>query len=510
MIVMNKTPPKTKTEKIIQILVVEDEKIIALNLKENLESLGYSVLGITSSGEKAIAKATELRPDLVLMDIRLKGNMDGIEAAQQIWERLQIPVIYLTGHSDESTLARAKITAPFGYILKPVKERELSVAISIALQRYEREQFLNAVLKGMGDGVIVVDKEHRIQYLNQVAESLTGWQFSEAKEQKLAKIFKLVDEQTQLPVHDPITAALQKDTIVYLEDEMLLISKDSTIIPIADSAAPIKDKEGKMTGAVLVFRDISERKQAEIAIRQQLEKERQLNQIQTEFIHTVSHEYRTPLAVILACSQLLENNAESLSPEKLQRNCHKIQQSVKYMVRLLEDLLTFNKVESGELKFNPAPIDLKKFCKQVVKEYKLLDNNQHKIQVNFRSKKSTACVDSQLVQQMLGNLLSNALKYSSVGSAIALVITHEDNQIIFQVQDNGIGIPLEDQPHIFDPFYRALNVGTRRGTGMGLTIAQKAVHLHGGTISFESEVGVGTTFTVTLPGGSSNHSDFII
>lgn len=502
MMVTNRTPPKTKSERRVQILVVEDEKIIALNLKENLESLGYSVVGITASGEQAIAKATELRPDLVLMDIRLKGNMDGIEAAQQIWERLQIPVIYLTGHSDESTLARAKITAPFGYILKPVKERELSVAISIALQRYEREQLLNAVLKGMGDGVIVVDKEHHIQYLNRVAESLTGWQFSEAKERELTEIFKLVDEQTQLPVDDPVTAALQQDTIVYLEDEMLLISKDGATIPIADSAAPIKDKEGAMTGAVLVFRDISERKRVEIAMRQQLEKERKLNQVQTEFIHTVSHEYRTPLAVILACSQLIERNVESLSPEKLQRNCHKIQQSVKYMVRLLEDLLTFNKVESGELKFNPAPLDLKKFCTQLVKEYKLLDNNQHKIQVNFRSKNCAACFDSQLLQQILGNLLSNALKYSSVGSAIALVITNKNNQIIFQVQDKGIGIPLEDQPHIFDPFYRALNVGTLRGTGMGLTIVKKAVNLHEGTISFKSEVRVGTTFTVTLPAGS--------
>ncbi len=506
MMVMSRTPPKTNSERKIQILVVEDEKIIALNLKENLESLGYAVVGITASGETAIAKATELHPDLVLMDIRLKGNMDGIEAAQQIWERLQIPVIYLTGHSDQSTLARAKITAPFGYILKPVKERELSVAISIALQRYEREQFLNTVLKGMGDGVIVVDQEHRIQYLNRIAESLTGWQFSEAKERELTEVFRLIDEQTQLPVDDPVAVALQQDTIVYLEDEMLLITKDGTTIPIADSAAPIKDKEGVMTGAVLVFRDVSERKRIEIAMRQQLEKERKLNKIQTEFIHTVSHEYRTPLSVILACSQLLENNAESLSPERLQRNCKKIQQSVKYMVRLLEDLLTFNKVESGELKFNPVSLDLQKFCRQLVKEYKLLDNNQHKIKVNFRRKNYTACVDSQLLQQILGNLLSNALKYSPTGCAIALVITNKENQIIFQVQDNGIGIPLEDQPHIFEPFYRALNVGTLRGTGMGLTIVQKAVNLHRGTISFESEVGVGTTFTVTLPGGNPTDS----
>ncbi|HEY9597843.1 MAG TPA: response regulator, partial [Cyanophyceae cyanobacterium] len=166
MIVMNKTPPIPELSQKIQILIVEDERIIAINLKESLESLGYEVVAIASSGKKAIEKARLLCPDLVLMDIRLKGAMDGIEAAEQIWNNLQIPVIYVTGHSDRTTLERAKITAPFGYVIKPIKERELSVAIEIALQRYEREHLLTAILKGMGDGVIVVDKKRHIKSLN--------------------------------------------------------------------------------------------------------------------------------------------------------------------------------------------------------------------------------------------------------------------------------------------------------------------------------------------------------
>ncbi len=137
MIVIDRPRPKPDTPRPIQILVVEDERIIALNLKENLEALGYAVPAIAATGEQAIAAATDLQPDLVLMDIRLKGAMDGIQAAEQIWERLQIPIIYVTGHSDRSTLERAKVTTPFGYVLKPVKERELYVAIETALQRYE-------------------------------------------------------------------------------------------------------------------------------------------------------------------------------------------------------------------------------------------------------------------------------------------------------------------------------------------------------------------------------------
>jgi PAS domain S-box-containing protein len=500
-IVIDKTSLEPDSPERIQILVVEDERIIALNLKENLESLGYAVVGIADSGEKAVAEATRLRPDLVLMDIRLKGSMDGIQAAQQIWESLFLPVIYVTGHSDRSTLERAKITAPFGYVLKPVKEKELSVAISIALQRYEREQLLSAILRGMGDGVIVVDKERRVKSLNPVAESLTGWQVSEARERQLTEVLNLIDERTQQPVDNPVTAVLQQNTTIYLQENTLLISKNGTTIPIGDSAAPIKDNKGALAGAVLVFRDISDRKRVEQAIREQLERERRLNQLQTQFIRTVSHEYRTPLSIILICSQMLEDNLEIRNKEKQLQNCQKIQNAVKYLIRLLEDTLAFNKAQSGELTANSAPLDLHQFCRQLVEEYQFLCGGRHEIQLIYRGKHRTAWVDEKLLQQILGNLLSNALKYSPDGGRVSLTIAYKHNRIIFQVRDRGIGIPLEDQPHIFEPFHRATNIDAIRGTGMGLAIVKKAVDLHGGEISVDSQVGVGTTFTVTLPGG---------
>jgi hypothetical protein len=508
MIVINRThPPTTNFPNRIQILIVEDEKIIAINLKETLESLGYRVVAIAASGEKAVEKATELRPDLVLMDIRLKGDMDGIAAAQQIWENLEIPAIYVTGHSDQSTVERAKVSAPFGYILKPIKERELSVAIDIALQRYEREHLLSAILKGMTDGVIIVDKECRVKSLNQVAQALTGWQFSEARDRKLTEIFSLIDGQTQQPLDAPVTAALQNDTTVYMEDYLLLISNKGARIPITGNTTPIKDKQGTIIGVVVVFQDISDavaaatqRKRVEAVIRQQLETERRLNQLQNRFIRTISHEYRTPLSIILACSQLLETNVDPHNKEKQLRNCQKIQNSVKYMVGMLEDLLTFNKAVSGELTFNPAPLEVCQFCSQLVEDYQLLTGDRHEIQFICCGKRTTAYVDEELLHKILGNLLSNALKYSPDGGTIHLSMACQDNQVIFQVRDPGIGIPLEDQPHIFEPFHRAANVDTIRGVGMGLAIVKRAVDLQGGAISLESEVGVGTTFTVTLPG----------
>ncbi|MBE9129354.1 MULTISPECIES: ATP-binding protein [unclassified Coleofasciculus] len=499
MMILEKTTAEIPSEETIQILVVEDEKIIALNLKENLESLGYIVAGIAASGEEAIEQATQRHPDLVLMDIRLKGDLDGIETADYIWEHLFIPVIYVTGHSDHSTLARAKMTAPFGYVLKPVKERELSVAIEIAMQRYEREQLLTAVLKGMGDGVIVTDAQGRVSFLNPMAETLTGWQLSEAKEQQFTDVFKLVDEQTQQPVDNLVTAALQQDTTIYLNEPLLLQSKNGTPIPIGDSATSIKDRKGNPIGVVVVFQDISDRKQVESMLRQQLEKEKKLNQLQTQFIHTVSHEYRTPLSLILTCAYLLETNTSPSKQEERLQNCERIRHAVKYMVGLLEDVLTFGQVEADQVTFDPAPLDLEPFCKHIIAEYQFIAHEHHDIQWVSRAPTCTAYLDKKLLQLILRNLLSNALKYSPESSSVSLIVTCQDDQAIIQVRDTGIGIPLEDQPHIFKPFHRAANAELIRGSGMGLAIVKKAVDLHGGTIAFDSKVGVGTTFTVTLP-----------
>ena len=490
---------ETDTATMTRILVVEDERIIALNLKENLESLGYTVVEIAASGEKAVTKARELYPDLVLMDIWLQGDMDGISAAQQIWDELQIPVIYLTGHSDKITLERAKVTAPFGYILKPVNEQQLSVAIEIALQRYEREQFLSAVLRGIGDGVILVDQDCRIQFLNRVAESLTGWEFADAKNRDLTEVFNLIDTQTQHPVNNPVTLALEQDRIVYLTDDILLITKNGTPLPIADSAAPIRDNQGNLAGAVLVFQDISDRKQAEAALRQQLAREQQLNQFQRQFIHTVSHEYRTPLSIIQASTFLIEANDSSGQFEKNRLNCQRIKQAVKYMVGLLEDVLTFGQAEAGQLILDPAPLDLKLFCQQIIEEYSLIASNRSEIKWLSCGKGQTAYLDKKILQLIVRNLLTNALKYSPEQSPVYLTLTCEDDRLIVEVKDTGIGIPLADQPHIFNAFRRASNAGTVRGSGMGLAIVKKAVDLHGGTISVESSLGVGTTFTVTLP-----------
>jgi PAS domain S-box-containing protein len=266
-----------------QILVVEDEGIIALDLQNHLTRLGYAVPDIAYTGEQAIRRAKEIHPDLVLMDIRLEGEMDGIEAAEQIRARFGIPVIYMTAYADAATLKRAKITGPFGYILKPFGERELSSTIEMALYRHEMEQRLreseqwfSATLKSIGDAVIATDNEGRIRFINPIAEALTGWKQEDALGQDIVQVFHIIDGETRAAIENPAVDMLRKDAVVDLRKQIALIARDGRETPIDNNVAPIKDEKGNITGVVLVFRDISRHKLAQEALKENEKRYRQL------------------------------------------------------------------------------------------------------------------------------------------------------------------------------------------------------------------------------------------
>jgi diguanylate cyclase (GGDEF)-like protein/PAS domain S-box-containing protein len=254
----------------IQILVVEDEIVVAEDIKDILEEFGYGVLNIVDSAEKAIIEVAKIQPHLVLMDIRLKGKMDGVQAAAEIWHNYQIPIVYLTANSDLSTLQRAKITEPFGYITKPFKEKDLQTAVEIAIYRYqlekklkEREQWLNTLLKSIGDGVIATDEKNRVTLLNPAAEAITGWKQSDAFGKKSPEIFNIADAETRNAIECPAQKALDSGFVISIPEKTILLAKDGAEVPIDDSAAPIKDERGRIQGAVIVFRDISERKRSQ-------------------------------------------------------------------------------------------------------------------------------------------------------------------------------------------------------------------------------------------------------
>lgn len=538
------TKQKTRMSK-SKILIVEDESIVALNLQKRLEGLGYIVTGNIPSGETALQIVAQTSPDLVLMDIKLKGKIDGIEAATQIRNQFQIPVVYLTAYSDEETLNRAKLTEPYGYVLKPFESKDLCTTIEVALykhqkekQRKEREQWLATTLKSMGDAVITTDPQGLITFMNPVAEALTSWKQEEVLGQDLTEVFQTINEKTREVVKNPVRLALEEGVTVGLENHTLLITKNGDEIPIADSAAPIKNDVGKILGAVLVFHDAIEQQQAEamlqktndelavrvaestarlmqlneqlrseIAHRQRLEsellmaleKERELNELKSRIVATISHEYRTPLTTVLSSTEILEQYGSAWTDDRKQKHYQRIKDSVKYLTKLVNDVLFINQAEVGSLEFMPSALDVEQVAREVMEETKLEDTYQHTIIFERQGDSSNVLLDKKLLQSMLRHLLSNAIKYSPQRSQIRLEIVFEEHDIVFRIADQGIGIPSADQAQLFKAFVRGSNIGTVPGVGLGLVIVKEAVDLHGGSITVDSAVGVGTTFTVTLP-----------
>ncbi len=255
------------------VLIVEDEAIVAADLARKVEQLGYEVAGTAMNGQDAVALALRLNPDLVLMDIWLKGSMDGIEAADRIRRERDIPVVYLTAHSDPTTLAHAKVSGPFGYILKPFESRDLAIQIEMALYRHqadrqlrEQREWLRVTIASIGDAVIATDAEGRITFLNSVAELLTGWISADALHQPIQSVFLVVNEQTGLPLEGSVSRVLSSKQVIALSNHAALIHRDGHSTPIEDSAAPILDAAGRMIGVVLVFHDVTQKRRADEAL----------------------------------------------------------------------------------------------------------------------------------------------------------------------------------------------------------------------------------------------------
>lgn len=237
-------------------------------------------------------------------------------------------------------------------------------------------------------------------------------------------------------------------------------------------------------------------------LQRSLEKEKELNELKSQFVAMASHEFRTPLATIQVASDLLRHYSDRMSEAKKRGHFDKIQQEVKNMTILLEELLTISKVESGRFTVHRQVVQLKDFCMSAIEEILFMATEQHSLKFTNQCQQETCVFDPNLVRKILTNLLSNAIKYSPNGGTIALTLTNPSDRphtLAFQVSDRGVGIPHAEQGQIFEPFFRARNVGKVTGTGLGLAIAKSSAELHGGKIDVISEADRGTTFIFSLP-----------
>lgn len=249
-----------------RIMLVEDEKVVAADIAECVSGLGYEVVGSAASGTEALRLAVKTLPDLVLMDIKLKGIVDGIDVAQALYDQLKTPVVYLTAHADAEILERAKLTAPSGYVLKPFDDRTLRTAIEIAFDRHHRErnlietrQRMAAAIASIDEAVIVTQQDGKVALMNHVAETLTGLQQEDAVGKPLAEVFVTLNARTGSEPPSPVGRVLREGISVGLGEHVLLLGRDGTRTAIQGSAAPVREGTTDAVGVCLLFRAASQR-----------------------------------------------------------------------------------------------------------------------------------------------------------------------------------------------------------------------------------------------------------
>lgn len=489
----------------VRILIVEDEAIVALDLRRRLSSLGYEIVDVTAQGEIAVEIARKVRPDLTLMDIRLRGEMDGIKAANFIRTELNLPVVYLTAHADDATVDRARVTEPFGYILKPFDERELRTVIEMALYKHEAERKLReserryaTTLASIGDGVIATDQYGDVTFLNKVAEDLTGWSITDAMGVPLTKVFNICNEESRLPVVNPVARVLADGVIVGIANHTVLVNRMGACVPIEDCASPILDEHSKLTGAVLVFRDVTEARRIEQHMRhaQKMEAVGQL-------AGGIAHDFNNMLTVILNYSEMLADAAGPTHPWT--RYIHEIHEAGKRSADLTKQLLTFCRKQLVE----PQIIDLNVAVLKTEKMLQRLIGENIELRVNLSPDVDNVCMDVGQIESILVNLAVNArdampeqgrllIETSRVSISTSDCPTlAEGIYSCLSITDNGLGIPAHCRQRIFEPFFTTKEPG--RGTGLGLAAVYGIAKRCGGDVTFDSEVGSGTTFKIYLP-----------
>ena len=370
---------------------------------------------------------------------------------------------------------------------------------ALSNERLRLANHIRLLLESTGEGIYGIDLQGCCTFINQAALEMLGYQLDEVMGKNMHSLIHHTRNNGKLyPSSEcPIFATLKNRHGCRIEDEVLW-RKDRTYFPAEYSSYPVIE-EDIIQGTVVMFTDITQRKQTEAELRNALEREKELSDLKSRFVTMTSHEFRTPLSTILSSAELLEHYSNKWTEEKKHQHLHRIQIAVKTMTQLLNDVLIFGKAEAGKLEFNPASINLEEFCLNLLEDLQFTAGTQYAISFFSQGSCSELYMDEKLLQHILTNLLSNAVKYSPQGGTINFELFCNPNEVIFRIQDQGLGIPPDEQTNLFNPFERGSNVGQISGTGLGLAIVKNCVDLHGGTILVESEVGVGTTFTVTLP-----------
>jgi PAS domain S-box-containing protein len=480
-----------------KILIVEDEAILALDLKAQLEGMGYDVVGTASSGETALQEADLRKPDLVLMDVKINGSIDGVETARILKTRMDVPILYCTAYSDQELLKRAKITKPFSYLIKPINKRELVANIELALssqqaelQLKRSEAWLSSVLSSIGDAVATIDERGLISYLNPVAESMSGLKKSKAVGKTILSIFPVFDEATGKPVVIS-PPDLSSDSVVNsIPRNSLLQLTDGRIISVEGNVSSLRDYSGKKIGEILTLRDVTEYRKMEARI-----KNLERFQIFSQIASGVAHEVRNPLNAIMAITEAMVQDLGS-NPESAEYLGH-IRSQVQRLATLMKDLLDLGKpIQSSSMRKETVGT----ICELGILLWKQSASkvgSDVAFEIGKEDTNLTVIANADKLQQVIFNLLENAARHSPPNSRIEVRVGRgKGGRARIRLTDLGSGIPTEDLGQVFDPFFTT----TEGGIGLGLSIVKNIIEQHDGRITLvNNDPPPGCTAEIDLP-----------
>jgi PAS domain S-box-containing protein len=474
------------------ILIVEDERIVALDIKKRVEDLGYTVPHMAATGVDAVHKAEEAPPDLILMDIKLKGDMDGIEAAERIRQKSQIPVVYLTAYADNSTLHRAKATEPFGYLTKPFQDRELQAAIEIALYKNRAEIELRKSEKRLKDlaeflpeALFETDSEGCLTFANH--RTLDYFGYTEQELDAGLNCLQMLAPEDRERFKEAFQKVLRGENIGI--GEYLALKNDGKPFPVLLNLTSILNSEGLPLGLRGLAIDISEKKQLE----NQLLRAQKLESIGT-IASGVAHNFRNIMAVILTNIELI----------KMQYDDH------------LELMKMLNRADSAVKKGIDLVKNLMQYCRQdKSRTYKLIDLNQlvkeafEILRSSFDKKliletdipkNLTVLGSPSALSQVIMNICINARDAMADGGKLCIKAKETKGFIKLSISDTGHGMDKETATRCFDPFFTTKDAD--QGTGLGLSTSEAIIRNHNGFITCYSEPRRGTTFRIYLPASS--------
>jgi hypothetical protein len=482
-----------------QILIVEDEGLIAADIQKRLQRLGYAVPGVARSGEEALQIVRSGPFDLVLMDIRLRGEMDGIATAGALKTACDTPIVYITAHADQETIRRAKLTEPFGYILKPIGDGDLRSAVEIAIYKHEMERrlrnseaWLSTTLSSIGDGVIATNTSGEVVFMNPVAGRLTGRSAASAQGVPLMDVMDLCDESTSRPAKDPTYDLLPGETRVYT-----LVSRTGEKVLVEIGCFENRSAD-EVLGAIIVLRDIRIRRELEERLMQSQRMEAVAN-----LAGGLAHDFNNQLTIILGYAEGLSERLSS--PEK--EDAVEIKNSASLASGITQQLLTLSRHDLTRLEvlnINQVICELQPMISHSLGRGRTLATDLG-TPVGF------VRADRNQLKQVLLNLTLNARDAMPAGGELRIesasteiTPSHSSARLCrpgpyvrLRVTDSGQGIEPQALPHIFEPFFTTKKPGF--GTGLGLSIVHSIVAQGGGHITAASEKGKGTTFEILMP-----------